>query len=502
MQTITQRQKLIRLADRSEFGWDAVNEYEKDELADNDDDARHLEKVEKAAEQKALRTAPRGGNRNKARRPNISPSGQQYLQPLMGAAQTMLPGGFSQPRGASYRPTKIPGPCFHCLKMGHLKANCPELKSYPFLVSDVLTSSSSSSSTSSKTFCSSSSSTISSATGNLTKGCNNISSTSSMLMHVSSCSSINSVKQEVTLLEGGNIEVPKPGLHHTGDSNLQSCEIPKVPFSSVAMSRQLTSSNNCPAKRTSDSLECDIYDIYQPHDEDPYETQVCATRFWEREQGPMQDKNVQGRLKQNYNFWKDALKASQPVLDLLAEGYKLPLLSIPPPHVQPNQSSSTNERDFVSTAINQLLELRCIRKVSVKPHICSPLFVVTNTEGKKRLVVNLRFLNQYLLKEKFKYEDLRTAMLLFQKGDFLITFDLKSGYHHIDIHKQHWTYLGFSWALDHEPEFYVFCVLPFGLATACYVFTKVMRPLVKYWRQQGIRVVVYLDDGLVAVEGM
>ena len=128
--------------------------------------------------------------------------------------------------------------------------------------------------------------------------------------------------------------------------------------------------------------------------------------------------------------------------------------------------------------------------------------MVTNTEGKKRLVVNLRFLYQYLLKEKFKYEDLRTAMLLFQKGDFLITFDLKSGYHHIDIHKQHWMYLGFSWALDHEPEFYAFCVLPFGLATACYVFTKVKRSLVKYWRQQGIRVVVYLDDGLVAVEGV
>ena len=55
--------------------------------------------------------------------------------------------------------------------------------------------------------------------------------------------------------------------------------------------------------------------------------------------------------------------------------------------------------------------------------------------------------------------------------------------------------------MDHEPEFYVFCVLR-GIATACYVFTKVMRPLVKYWRQQGIHVVVYLDDGLVAVKGV
>ena len=29
-----------------------------------------------------------------------------------------------------------------------------------------------------------------------------------------------------------------------------------------------------------------------------------------------------------------------------------------------------------------------------------------------------------------------------------------------------------------------------------------LRPLVKYWRQQGIRVVVYLDDGLVAAKGI
>ena len=47
----------------------------------------------------------------------------------------------------------------------------------------------------------------------------------------------------------------------------------------------------------------------------------------------------------------------------------------------------------------------------------------------------------------------------------------------------------------------MFTVLPFGLATACYVFTKIVRPLVRYWRGQGLRAVVYLDDGIIAVEG-
>ena len=58
---------------------------------------------------------------------------------------------------------------------------------------------------------------------------------------------------------------------------------------------------------------------------------------------------------------------------------------------------------FVSAAVNELLANCCNQKVNKVPHICSPLLVVTNTEGKKQLVVNLRYLNQHLLKEKFKY---------------------------------------------------------------------------------------------------
>ena len=80
---------------------------------------------------------------------------------------------------------------------------------------------------------------------------------------------------------------------------------------------------------------------------------------------------------------------------------------------------------------------------------------------------------------------------------FLFSFDLKSGYHHVDIAKEHWKYLGFSWGSC----YYVFTVLPFGLASACYICTKLVRPLVGYWRRKGLRIVVYLDDGLCAVTG-
>ena len=51
-----------------------------------------------------------------------------------------------------------------------------------------------------------------------------------------------------------------------------------------------------------------------------------------------------------------------------------------------------------------------------------------------------------------------------------------------------------------QKNYYVFKVLPIGLSTACYLFTKLMRPLVRYWRGRGLKAIVYLDDGIVAVK--
>ena len=51
MSSIQDRQKLIRIANRSDFGWDVVQEYQADELAADCDDEKKLSKAEKAAEQ-------------------------------------------------------------------------------------------------------------------------------------------------------------------------------------------------------------------------------------------------------------------------------------------------------------------------------------------------------------------------------------------------------------------------------------------------------------------
>ena len=238
------------------------------------------------------------------------------------------------------------------------------------------------------------------------------------------------------------------------------------------------------------------------HTEVPGPDDVQAlTTFWEVEEGQTQVMDVQGRLGQSLSFWEDTLDPAPWIISCIREGYKFPLRSIPDRYRKPNQQSALSHQQFVEQAIQELDENRCVVKVQEIPHICSPLSVVANAQGKLRLVLNLRYLNQFLWTDRFKYEDLRVAMLMFQKGDYLFSFDLKSGYHHVDIYKPHRQYLGFSWEHQGLTQFYVFSVLPFGLATACYAFTKLLRPLIKYWRSQGLRALLYLDDGIVAVKG-
>ena len=70
-EAIQERQKLIRIADRSDYGWDVVQEYISDELAADSDDEKKLLKAEKVAEQKSQKkraAAPKssGGSKSSA----------------------------------------------------------------------------------------------------------------------------------------------------------------------------------------------------------------------------------------------------------------------------------------------------------------------------------------------------------------------------------------------------------------------------------------------------
>lgn len=148
----------------------------------------------------------------------------------------------------------------------------------------------------------------------------------------------------------------------------------------------------------------------------------------------------------------------------IRDGYVLPLFSVPIPYVGHDHSSALGQKGFVTEAVLDLLATNCIMKVAERPFICSPCQLWKDPV--RRLVINLRRLNIFLWKQKRTW-----GLLLFERGDI---FDLKSGYHHVDIYESCWKYLGFRWDLEEIKSYLVFKVLPFGLSSACYFFTKLL----------------------------
>jgi hypothetical protein len=64
------------------------------------------------------------------------------------------------------------------------------------------------------------------------------------------------------------------------------------------------------------------------------------------------------------------------------------------------------------------------------------------------------FCNKYSTSFETK-PDGSTARKIFEKDDYIFSFDLKSAYHNISIYKSHRTYLGFQWG----SKYYIFNVL-------------------------------------------
>ena len=117
--------------------------------------------------------------------------------------------------------------------------------------------------------------------------------------------------------------------------------------------------------------------------------------------------------------------------------------------------------------------------------------------GKKRLILDLSYINNFLILHRVKYEYWKIVLSYFQTGCFMITFDLK---------RRLPPYLNSSWSSEvfglcmkvsrgsFHTIFCLFTVLLFGLYSAPYIFTKCLKPLEKYWRFNGVNIAIFLYD--------
>ena len=87
--------------------------------------------------------------------------------------------------------------------------------------------------------------------------------------------------------------------------------------------------------------------------------------------------------------------------------------------------SAINNSVFVTESILDFLASDRISEFSKDSlHVINPLSVSTQSSGKRRLILDLRFANQFILTQKVKFEDYKTALDLFQYGGYACSFDL------------------------------------------------------------------------------
>lgn len=160
--------------------------------------------------------------------------------------------------------------------------------------------------------------------------------------------------------------------------------------------------------------------------------------------------------------------------------------------------TSDTESLHYSESIKNLLSIGAISPCEpCKDQYVSRVFLVPKPNGKMRFILNLKNLNKFINVKHFKLEDLRTVLKLVTKNSFMATIDLKDAYFLIKIHPNSRKYLRFilmDRSNSDSKQMFEFNVLPFGICTAPYIFTKLMKPVIKLLRSCGFLSSIYLDD--------
>lgn len=170
-----------------------------------------------------------------------------------------------------------------------------------------------------------------------------------------------------------------------------------------------------------------------------------------------------------------------------------PPLSIDPP---PNTVTSPKNVELIYPFIADWLERGIVRKIpkgNKVPLYFSRLFSVPKGPGKIRPIIDLSSLNKLLVIPKFRMETLDRIVRTILEAMWGTSVDITDAYLHVPIAWEFHVY--FAFVLGDET--FVFQVLPFGLSSAPWTFSRVIKPIKKYLRSSGVRVSSFLDDFLI-----
>ena len=174
------------------------------------------------------------------------------------------------------------------------------------------------------------------------------------------------------------------------------------------------------------------------------------------------------------------------------KGYKIPFCKeVVQKQLPLNIKTTEEEKHHLNISIKKMIQSGAIEQCEFSEgQFLSSYFLVSKPDGSFRFILNLKKLNLFIKTEHFKIEDIRTAINILCKNDLMCKIDLKDAYFLVPVHESHKKFLRFEF----NGQLYQFTVLPFGLSTSPYVFTKILKPVINILRLKGYRSTIYLDN--------
>lgn len=215
---------------------------------------------------------------------------------------------------------------------------------------------------------------------------------------------------------------------------------------------------------------------------------------------------VGGRLKFFYEQWRKLPTVDELTLRIISEGLII-LLHSPVPRNRfqrwervnrvKNPGNFSEAEIALEQKIQDELNLGAITQVTDPTEISklylSRTFTVPKKGGSWRKVLDCRPLNASAISEHFKMETLSMVRQVARKNDYMVKIDIQDAYLHVPLHPQSKNLLAFA----SNGRAYRYNAMAFGYNRAPRTFTKVLRPVVAFLREQGVRCIIYLDDIII-----
>ena len=201
--------------------------------------------------------------------------------------------------------------------------------------------------------------------------------------------------------------------------------------------------------------------------------------------------DVLGSSQASLDFWSSL--NDRVAADAATRGVRISFSSPPPLSVAPACSTSRvpEKRSEIVRQVSLLVDQGMVSRIPLDSvGFWGHVFLTPKPDGSWRLILDLSRLNEFIVLPRFQLLQLKDVLSMIRPGDWMASIDLEKAYWHVPMAPEARRFLQFRVG----DCGFCFNVLPFGLSTAPYWFTRILKPLVASLCAEGIKLAVYLDD--------